>query len=325
MQKFLNKLEQAAAPVADHPWPGSIHEQKIIGRQGDERSPEALYAHYRIERDLADRLRNAPSEARQGLYAEVYDELFRRVPEHPMLLAKATGSALQRRHRDVINQISFLHRFIGPQTVFAEIGAGDCALALRMTERCKRVYAIDVSAQIVPNVRTPGNFELTLSDGCNIPLPEASIDVAFSDQLMEHLHPDDAYKQLTNIYRSLAPKGVYVCVTPNRLYGPRDISGYFDDVATGFHLREYSAREIRQLLLEVGFNKVCFYAGARGWFLPCPYPLIALVETVLEVLPTRIRRRLSDIAPMRALLGLRVAARKPATVRAAVKATKAAT
>lgn len=316
MKNFL----ETSLPVNAERCSASIRELKIVGRRGDERSSEGIYAHYRIERELADRLRNAPSEARQLLYAEVYDELFKRVPEHPMLLAKASGDALQRRQCDVANQISFLRRFIGPQTVFAEIGAGDCALALRMTELSKLVYAIDVSEQIVQNVRHPGNFQLILSDGCSIPLPEASVDVAFSDQLMEHLHPDDAHEQLNNIYRSLAPKGVYVCVTPNRLYGPRDISCYFDDVATGFHLREYSARDMRQLLLHVGFYKVRFYIGARGWFLPCPYPLIALVETVLETLPAGIRRHFSDIAPMRALLGLRVAAIKPATVRKPAKA-----
>jgi SAM-dependent methyltransferase len=309
-------------PIKSFPWvnrprhngrqPASLGTLKLLGRYGDERSAEALYEHYRIERELADRLRYAPREERQALYGAVYNELCQRVPAHPMLRAKASGSALLKRQRDVDHQISFLHRFIDWQTVFAEIGAGDCALALRMAEFSKQVYAIDVSEQIITNVRLPGNFRLILSDGCNIPLPDGSIDVAFSDQLMEHLHPDDALEQLQNIYRSLAPNGIYVCVTPNRLYGPRDISGYFEDVASGFHLREYSARELRQQLLAVGFRKVRFYAGARGWFVRCPFSVIALAETLLEALPTRVRRRLADMAPMRALLGLRIAAVKSA-------------
>lgn len=285
---------------------------KLVGRRGDDRSSEALYEHYRIERELADRLRDASRAERQSLYGQVYDELFQRVPAHPMLRAKESGSALLKRQHDVGHQISFLRRFIRRQTVFAEVGAGDCALAFRMADFSRQVYAIDVSEQIVTDVRLPGNFKLILSGGCNIPLPDGSIDVAFSDQLMEHLHPDDAQEQLQNIYRSLAPNGIYVCVTPNRLYGPRDISGYFEDVASGFHLREYSARELRQLMLAVGFRKVRFYAGARGWYVRCPFALIALVEAALERLPIRLRRRVADIAPMRALLGLRVAAIKPA-------------
>ena len=308
-------------PIKSFPWvtrprhngrqPTSLGTLKLTGRYGDGRSSEALYEHYRIERELADRLRHAPREERQALYGAVYDELFQRVPAHPMLRAKASGSALLKRQRDVDRQTGFLRRFIGPQTVFAEIGAGDCALALRVAKFSKNVYAIDVSEQIVTDVRLPKNFRLILSDGCSIPLPTGSIDVAFSDQLMEHLHPDDAREQLHNISRSLAPNGVYVCVTPNRLYGPRDISGHFDDVATGFHLREYAARELRQLLLDAGFSKVRFYAGARGWFVRFPFPLIALVEIVLEALPASARRFFADRAPMRALLGLRIAAIKP--------------
>ena len=76
-------------------------------------------------------------------------------------------------------------------------------------------------------------------------MPAGSVDLAFSDQLMEHLHPDDAVEQLRNIHRALKPGGVYVCVTPNRLYGPSDISAFFDDEARGFHLKEYSLDEIR--------------------------------------------------------------------------------
>ena len=39
---------------------------------------------------------------------------------------------------------------------------------------------------------------------------------------------------LANLYRALKPGAVYVCITPNRLSGPHDISLYFDSVATGF-------------------------------------------------------------------------------------------
>jgi hypothetical protein len=31
---------------------------------------------------------------------------------------------------------------------------------------------------------------------------------------MEHLHPEDAFEQLRNIIRALAPGGRYVCITP---------------------------------------------------------------------------------------------------------------
>ena len=270
------------------------------------RSEDQLREHYRIERELADRLRGAARGERRALYPALYDELMRRVPHHPMLDAGKRG---ERQHA-VEQQLAFLAGFLAPDSVFMEIGAGDCALALRAAPTVRKVYAIDVCEQITRDVSPPRNFRLILSDGCSIPVPSGSVDVAFSDQLMEHLHPDDAKEQLRNIYDSLAPHGVYICVTPNRLYGPRDISAYFDDVATGFHLREYSACDLRGLLAASGFRQVHFYAGARGWFVRCPGWLLFAFERMLDALPHRIRRTLADHAPLRALLGVRLAAFK---------------
>jgi SAM-dependent methyltransferase len=274
--------------------------------RGEPRTEQQLREHYLVERELADRLRRAPRSERRVLYSEVYDELFRRVPHHPML--QETGHAP--RPSNIARQLRFLRSLLSRDSVFMEIGPGDCALAVHVASLVKQVYAIDVSEQITRGVAPPANFKLILSDGCSIPVPEGSVDVAFSDQLMEHLHPEDATEQLHNIYRSLAPGGIYLCITPNRLYGPCDISAYFDEVATGFHLREYTARDMRQLLIGAGFADVRFYAGASGRFLRCPYWVIAVLESALGALPPALRNRIADTKLMRALLGLRVAAIK---------------
>ena len=146
-----------------------------------------------------------------------------------------------------------------------------------------------------------------ITDGSSIDVPAASVDLAFSDQLMEHLHPDDAVTQLRNIRRVLKDGGVYLCVTPNRLYGPSDVSGYFEDVARGFHLREYSVRELRGIMREAGFPKQHVYIGARGLFLRCPAILVETLETTIEWLPARLRRAVAKVSILRALLGVRVA------------------
>ena len=54
------------------------------------------------------------------------------------------------------------------------------------------VYAVEVSEEITGNLAFPRNVRLLLSDGTSIPVPDASVAVAYSNQLMEHLHPDDA-------------------------------------------------------------------------------------------------------------------------------------
>ena len=280
----------------------------LVPRQrGETRSLERLRVHYRAERRLADRLRAARDAAeRRAIFATMYDELFREVPDHPRLLAR--GGSADERDRDIGWDMAQLRPYLRPGCTFLEIGAGDCALSSRVAPIASRVYAVDISDQTLGPL--PDNVRLVVSDGQSVDVPEGSVDLAFSDQLMEHLHPDDAREQLRHIHRALKPGGVYLCITPNSLYGPSDISAYFDDVARGFHLKEYTLRESRAILTAAGFPRHEVYVGARGWFVRCPAALVEALEAALLRLAPRTRRRIAGSKVLRALLGLRVAAIK---------------
>jgi SAM-dependent methyltransferase len=266
---------------------------------------ERLRLHYTVERQLADRLREAASaQERQRICATMYEELFRLVPDHPRLTEKGESSEL--RERDVRWNMAQLKPYLRPGCTFLEVGAGDCALAARVAGTAAKVFAVDISA-CARKSRLPRNVRFVKTNGTDIGVPIETVDLAFSDQLMEHLHPDDALAQLRNIRRVLKPGGAYLCVTPSRLYGPSDVSGYFEDVACGFHLREYSVREIRAIFREAGFPKMHVYVGARGFFLRCPAFLVEALETSIEWLPNRLRRGIAKTSILRALLGVRVA------------------
>lgn len=271
------------------------------------RTPDQIRAHYEVERELADRLRRAPAHERLRLYSEVYDALFERVPDHPQL-SKAGHKAV--RTREVARELGFLNRFLTPKTVFLELGAGDCALARKVVSLVRTTYALDVSEVITAAAREGGGIHVVLSDGVSVDVPPGTIDVAYSNQLMEHLHPDDARMQLTNIWRSLAPGGRYVCVTPNRLSGPHDVSQYFDSVATGFHLKEYTVIELSRLMKGVGFGRVALYVSGRDRTLKLPVPMIASLEAVLQRFPHRARKALASRPPLRWALGIRIVATK---------------
>lgn len=276
----------------------------IPPRRGEKRSPQRLAAHYRVERRLADRLRSAKSAGeRRAIFATMYDELFREVPDHPRLLSK--GASAGERERDIGWDLAQLRPYLKPGMTFLEIGAGDCALSRRVAKDARQVYAVEICDQTCAPL--PGNVALVISDGCSVDVPAGSVDLAFSDQLMEHLHCDDALEQLRNIHRALKPGGAYFCITPNRLYGPSDISAYFDHVARGFHLKEYSLREVRAVFAQAGFPRVHVYVGARGWFLRFPAFLLEALEGALGLLPAGLRRRVADTQVLRAMLGLRVA------------------
>ena len=281
---------------------------RFIPRKGaGTRSPERLRAHYEVERRLADKVRAAGSwEARKAVFATMYDDLFREVPDHPRRTAMRADSEARERHIDW--NMAQLAPYLKPGTTFLEIGAGDCALASRVAQTAKQVYAVDISDQHQGTL--PPNVKVVVTDGRAIDVPAGSVDLAFSDQLMEHLHPEDAIEQLKNIHRALKPGGVYLCVTPNRVYGPSDISAYFDDEARGFHLKEYTLREMREIFVQAGFPRSHVYIGARGCFLRCPAWFVELVEATISKLPPSWRRRVADTKVARALLGLRVAAIK---------------
>jgi SAM-dependent methyltransferase len=267
--------------------------QLLTGRADapvDPRCEERLRAHWEIERELADRLRNADREERSVLYGQLYDELFRRVPDHPQLQWREDAESRRAR---AAWQTTLLSSLLPPNGIFLEVGAGDCSLSLALAEHAGQVYAIEVSHEIPQASEMPGNFELLTTDGLEIPVPPGIVDLAYSDQVMEHLHPDDAAEQLTAIARAIRPGGRYLCRTPHRLLGPADISMYFeDDGATGFHLREYTNRELRDLFVNAGFATVEAIAVLRGRIrtLPCA-PFIA-TETAFGVLPAGARRRL---------------------------------
>ena len=129
----------------------------------------------------------------------------RRVADHPQI-ARKSNPAAQAVHAS--RELQLVARFIGPGTNYLEIGAGDCSLAFAVAGKVIHVYAIDVSDEISKQIETPANFELIISDGISIPVPAGSIDFAYSNQLMEHLHPDDAESQLENVFTALRPGGV---------------------------------------------------------------------------------------------------------------------
>jgi SAM-dependent methyltransferase len=135
------------------------------------------------------------------------------------------------------HEFAFFERRFTPRTVFMEVGAADCDLALHAASCVERVYAVDVSGHFIQNVLVPCNLRLVLCDGVRIPVPAASVDVAWGGAFMDQLHPDDAGEHLASVRRALVPGGEYVCRTGG------------------------SPREVAQRMIAAGFLRVRYYAG----------------------------------------------------------------
>jgi SAM-dependent methyltransferase len=254
------------------------------------RSRENVRRHYEIEKELASRLMHATKDERRQLYGTLYNELFANVPDHPQL-----WNIDDREHQRKTEHVArFLSKFLSSSDVYLEIGAGDCLLVRECAKFVRRAIAVDVSETMLLKTPLPPNCDKRLSDGCDIPIPSNTATFAFSDQLMEHLHPDDAVDQLKSIYRALVPGGRYLCATPHRFSGPHDVSKHFDRVATGFHLKEYSIKELAALFRDAGFRETRLVAFVKGRSAIVAVRPLLLVERVLERLPYEWRRGVAE-------------------------------
>ena len=153
-----------------------------------------------------------------------------------------SAERLARRERDAERELRQLRHALDLHSAFLEIGAGDCTLARRAAGYVERAYAVDISEDIMGRLGGPPNLVRVVHDGVRIPLPEASIDVAFSRSLI--------ISQLPGVCHALKDGGIYFTSSK----GP--------------------ASELREVFLDAGFSALRFYAnGVR-----IPYLLARLLD-----------------------------------------------
>lgn len=256
----------------------------------DSRTIERLRHHFEVERELAEKLRNSTRAQRTELYKTLYDELFKRVPDHPRLTRRETPESLA---RAISARLSILKPLLDKNQTFLEFAPGDCRLSIEVCNYVRYVYAVDISDQSGTLQNIPSNFKLIVYDGYNIDLPENSIDVVFSYQFLEHLHPDDVELHLRLVFKLLKNNGVYLLSTPHAFSGPHDISAYFSDTPQGFHLKEWTYSELFSVAKSVGFKNMSIYrfgkpieSGFLNW-------LNLTVEKAAGKLPGKVRKKIS--------------------------------
>lgn len=224
------------------------------------RTFEQLRNHYEVERELAERLLNSSRDERKILFSSLYEELFERVPDHPRLTRRDTP---ERNASAVDARLRLLLPHLSGDMQFLEFAPGDCRLAYEICPLVQRVTAVDISDQRSLVDEPPGNFDLMLYDGYTLDVPDSSIDIVFSYQFLEHLHPEDVDVHLENVVRVLKEGGVYIFDTPHRFSGPHDISGAFGNKLECLHFQEWTYREMFKLVCRHGFSRCYAYAGGR--------------------------------------------------------------
>lgn len=254
------------------------------------RTFDQVRIHYEVEKAIAARLKKATMEERKTIYQTMYDELFKKVPDHPRLTRRKDKKLTLVANKSKLNLVN---RFINKSTDFAEFGAGDCIFATSICRSVRFVYGIDISDQIGLLENIPDNFELMIYDGYNLKMQPDSVHVVFSDQLIEHLHPEDTESHFELVKKILKKKGIYIFRTPHRFSGPHDISRYFSDKAEGFHLKEWTYSEIAKILKKLKYSSWAFYWNAKGIHIKMPLIYFYFVEKILKRFPGKYRRLLA--------------------------------
>jgi SAM-dependent methyltransferase len=255
------------------------------------RTAEQLRNHFEVERELASRVLNASRDERRIILPTLYDELFARVPDHPRLTRQITP---EMRAVAIESRLRILRPHLSKGMHFLEFAPGDCALSHAVCPLVKSVTAVDISDQRSLGASQPENFNLILYDGYELDLAESSVDMAFSYQFLEHLHPEDVGIHLRNAARVLKEGGVYIFDTPHRFSGPHDISSAFGNELKCLHFQEWTYREMFELLRQHGFGSCFSYAGGKVRKSYLINFLKLSVERIIGMLPCRWTRTCSE-------------------------------
>jgi 2-polyprenyl-3-methyl-5-hydroxy-6-metoxy-1,4-benzoquinol methylase len=122
------------------------------------------------------------------------------------------------------HELELIAREISPGASVLEIGAGTGWQALELSRRGFRVSAIDLSTSAHAKRRV---YPITDYDGCRIPHQDASFDVVFSSNVLEHVR--NFAGLMKEITRVLKPKGYCVHTMPTPIWRFwHSVTGYAD-------------------------------------------------------------------------------------------------
>ena len=162
---------------------------------------------------------------------------------------RLTSFGAARRTRIERSRLALLARSASPPGDLLEVGPGHGSLARAAIDAGWRYRAIEASEILARELREQG-LEVTLAWVPPIAAPDASCDVLYADQILEHMSGIDAAREfVSEAHRALRPGGVLFIVVPDYL---KERTFFWDvDYTHNFVTTE---RRVRQLLYDGGFE-----------------------------------------------------------------------
>src|SRR3954463_7402853 len=222
----------------------------------DARTLDRRRAQFELERRLHHTLLSTPRDQRPAATRAAYEELFTQFRDHQVFqIDDAEDRRLGEKNAAIIAPL--VRR--GDRVL--EVGCGRGHVLKSIQEAGCEVFGIDPSSDMVELARAHG-VPASVGTADALDFADRTIDLVFSQQVVEHLHPEDVPLHLAEAFRVLKPGGLLVVETPNRRTGPQDISRGFSRVAEGLHLKEWTFGELAAAMRAAGFRDV------RGLLIP---------------------------------------------------------
>lgn len=228
----------------------AIAEEEVV-------TEEMILAHWELEKALTRELMASTPETRRQTFETCYTRLY----AHCEWLNRLTGTRDRLKpNATPVVKYALWAREAGPAPKrIYEVGSGRAELITFLASLGHDCTATEITRErgekftaATPNLR----WELT--DGVHLDRYAGSteFDVVVSDQVIEHLHPDDLAEHFAAAARILRPGGLYLLGTPHRHFGPCDVSRVFGTPRPlGMHLREYTFGEVFGAMRAVGFER----------------------------------------------------------------------
>jgi SAM-dependent methyltransferase len=232
---------------------------------------------------------------RSQAYADAYREFFSKVGDHPQF--NLPDAAYFRYSRQLVDRLEpILSRDLGAPRRILELGCGRGFLTAELAQRFPDAKCVGVDVALAESDR----FNLSNASYINANILEESFpienaDLVLADQVMEHFHVDDVDHFISTCSRATRPGGLVFIGTPNRLWGPHDISGNCRlREPIGFHLKEYNAKDVVDICIKHDLVFENAILMLRGYGVAISLRNYTRLERIIGMFPVFLRHMMRD-------------------------------
>ena len=150
------------------------------------------------------------------------------------------------------------------EKIVVDFGCGAGPSTELISRYATYVYGVDCSSVIIEEAKKNfghlENAQFLSLEKIELSLEDETIDVVYSNDLIEHLHPSDAFTHFQEVWRVLKKGGKYYFWTPGSRTGPHDFTSNFCPKGFGIlsqasHIKEYDLNELMDILKMSKFSK----------------------------------------------------------------------